>query len=93
VQAAEDAFSRAADLKNMPDSYYRAQRDRPLLMLHLIKPSVEGAPALDAAVAYGISFPGVSNRPLRLVEYVVNTVWLRQEFRDDPDDEGLDAEH
>jgi hypothetical protein len=92
IRAAEDAFVEAGGQKNIPDSFYRTRRVRPLLMLHLLKPTVDGEEAPAAAVAYGISFPGLSNRPLRLVEYVVNTVWLRQEFRDDPDDEGLDAE-
>jgi hypothetical protein len=92
LKAAEDAFSEVGGTKNIPDRFYRSRRTRPLLMLHVIKPTVEGGEEMGPTVAYGISFPGLGARPLRMVEYVVNTIWLRQEFHDDPDDEGIDGE-
>ena len=76
--------------KNFPDSIYRAKRKKPLLMLHVL----DCRPVLpEKVVAFGISFPGEagSRRPEKLVEYVVNTVWWRNNYADLLDqDEGDD---
>lgn len=69
--------------KNIPDKVYRKIRDGngspPLIMLMLADVSHKGvAPVVQPVAAYGISFPGDPGarvRPLRLVEYRVNTIW------------------
>lgn len=66
-------------------------RLNPLLILHLLNcEEIDGAPLFeDGAVAYGISFPGEagSRRPKKIVEYVVNTTWWKNEFLDQLDEE------
>ena len=77
---------------NFPDRIYREVRDRPLLIIHLLKikePStgrgVRGVPT-EPVVAWGISFP-VSRRPDERVEYILNTTRLRELFGEDDTDE------
>lgn len=82
IKAAKDDYSKDhLSKKNFPDSIYRAKRKKPLLMLHVL----DCRPVLPEKVfAYGISFPGEagSRRPEKLVEYVVNTVWWRNNYAD-----------
>ncbi len=76
--------------KNIPDLEYRKLRKYPLLMLHLLDCKLDETSLSDQGiVAYGLSFPGEagSRKPRKLVEYVVNTVWWRNEFMDLPDEE------
>jgi hypothetical protein len=77
--------------KNISDLYYRGQRRRPLLMLHLLDcRSEDDRPRFeDGIAAYGISFPGEGGgkKPEKLVEYVVNTIWWKNEYLDLLDDE------
>jgi len=76
--------------KNIPDHAYRSVRSRPLLMLHILDCRLDNVPMFDQGVtAYGISFPGEagSRRPEKLVEYVVNTVWWKNEYIDLLDEE------
>ena len=71
--------------KNIPDKKYREARKKPLLMLHLVDcRNDEISIFRSGAVAYGISFPGEagSRRPDKTVEYVVNTVWWKNEYLD-----------
>lgn len=71
--------------KNIPDKQYREVRTRPLLMVHLLDcQNEDGSIFENGAVAYGISFPGkTGNRiPEKTVEYVVNTVWWKNEYQD-----------
>ena len=77
----------------IPARAIRERRDYPLLMLHILdcRLSTEKEKPLfkDGIVAFGISFPGVSNsrRPEKLVQYQVNTVWWNNEYRDTLDED------
>ena len=69
--------------KNIPDHAYRSVRKHPLLMLHLLDCQLNDKPLSEYGItAYGISFPGVagSRRPKKLVEYIVNTTWWKNEY-------------
>jgi hypothetical protein len=71
--------------KNIPDHAYRRIRKSPLLMLHLLDCQIDDNSLFDSGiVAYGISFPGQSgtHRPEKLIEYVVNTTWWRNEYQE-----------
>ncbi|WP_025313375.1 Z1 domain-containing protein [Roseicyclus elongatus] len=82
-----------------PDRIYRAVRDRPLFVLHVVRvrqPEGEDAerPHLDRIpdrpiIGWSISFPQ-SARPDQRVEYVINTVKFRElyGFDDEEPDEG-----
>lgn len=72
----------AAKSINYPDRIYRAERKRPLLIIHLLEIKPESKPV----VAWSISFPKTSFEEKR-VEYVVNTTWLRENFPDENEDE------
>lgn len=81
--------------KNIPDHAYRSVRSRPLLMLHLLDCHLGDDSLFEQGiVAYGISFPGEAGtrRPQKLVEYVVNTIWWKNEYLDllDEEDENDD---
>ncbi len=88
VKQAETTYSG----KNIPDHAYRGQRTRPLLMIHLLDCRGENEEILfeKGIIAYGISFPGIagSRRPVKLVEYVVNTTWWKNQYADLMDDDG-----
>ena len=77
---------------NYPDRIYREVRDRPLLILHLLRLHVSlQEPAgdllpIEPVVAWGISLP-VSKTPHERVEYVLNTTRLRELFGEDDSDE------
>ena len=75
---------------NFPDWTYRAQRVRPLLVIHLLDIRTRaGEPAVDQpVVAWSISFPNTS-REERRVEYVVNTTWLRERYGDELEEEEM----
>ena len=76
-----------------PDRIYRQLRKRPLLMIHLIDIKT-GAPSafLDHPVlAWGISFPGTQKEERR-VEYVVNTTWFRENFREDVEEDEMQGD-
>jgi hypothetical protein len=77
---------------NYPDRAYRAYREKPLLIIHLLEMLKNDAPIHDKpAVAWSIGFPK-SNLPEKRVEYVVTTQWMRENLRDDSDDEEPDLE-
>lgn len=67
---------------NYPDRIYRAERKRPLLIIHLL----EIKPEIKPVVAWSISFPKTDFEEKR-VEYVVNTTWLRENFPDEDEEE------
>lgn len=75
---------------NFPDWAYRAQRTRPLLVVHLldIKMNNNETVASEPVVAWSISFPKTSREEKR-VEYVVNTTWLRERYGDDLEEEEM----
>lgn len=77
--------------KTIPDRIYRDIRDRPLLILRLIKPKTVDPklePKLPAmpVVGWSISFPNSDLNGGR-VEYVVNTIKMRELFGTDEDEE------
>lgn len=75
---------------NYPDRIYRAKRERPLLIVHLLAIGVKSDDLSDSEpyVAYSISFPETKTEEKR-VEYVVNTTWLRENYRDDLDEDEM----
>lgn len=72
----------------IPPRVVRENRLKPLLMVHLIDcrehDSDHNPMFLGGIVAFGISFPGKSERGRvkKLVEYMVNTVWWNGEYAD-----------
>jgi hypothetical protein len=92
---------------NYPDRIYRARRETPLLIIHLLKvardPRKGHAPPDDtpslappnesktAIVAYSISFPPTAITEKK-VKYVVNTTWLRENMHPEFDPEDMDAD-
>ena len=76
-----------------PDRAYRGMRTRPLLVIHLIQIEFDGPanPITRPVVAWSISFPDTQTEEKR-VEYVVNTTWLRENFRDDVDDDEMQGD-
>jgi hypothetical protein len=69
---------------NYPDRIYRGARTRPLLIVHLLSIGNQGADlsAQSPVVAWSISFPKPTKEEKR-VEYVVNTTWIREYWRDE----------
>ena len=59
-------------------------------MIHLIDIDTKGLcnPVIQPVVAWGISFPPTQKEEKR-VEYVVNTTWLRENFKDDLDEDEM----
>ncbi|MCX6008020.1 MAG: Z1 domain-containing protein [Chloroflexi bacterium] len=83
--------------KNKPDRIYRGVEGRnPLLMLHILDCHDNDDRPLfsDGIAAYGISFPGQagSRMPEKLVEYVVDLVWWKNEYLSLIEEEGDDDE-
>ena len=76
-----------------PDWVYRKKRTRPLLMIHLIDIDTKGQgdPLTQPVVAWGISFPDTDKEEKR-VAYVVNTTWIRENFRDDVDEDEMQGD-
>jgi len=75
---------------NFPDNIYRRIRTRPLLVVHLLKvdPEEGRADYKEAVVAYSISFPS-SEKEEKTVEYLVNTTWIRENFREESDEDEM----
>jgi hypothetical protein len=77
---------------NYPDLIYRRVRTRPLLVIHLLDLSLPEGKDLktklpdEPVIAWSISFP-TTRKPEQKVEYVVGSVWLQENDRDDRDDE------
>lgn len=91
IEAAEHKYRVAEGMKNdqscslnYPDRIYRTQRTKPLLILHLLKIDSEPGGKVHSrpVVAWSISFPRTQLADKR-VEYVVNTTWLSEKFRND----------
>jgi hypothetical protein len=78
---------------NYPDWIYRKKRKYPLLIIHLLKilPEHRGPEYNKPVAAWGISFPKTSMEE-KLVEYVVNTTWMRENYRFDIDEEEMGGE-
>jgi Z1 domain len=80
--------------RNYSDKFYRAERKRPLLLVHLLLIQDPATKAPDPSfskpvVAWSLSFPPTTREEDR-VEFVFNTTGLRDMFGDDDDDEGVD---
>jgi hypothetical protein len=76
---------------NYPDRIYRLARKRPLFILHLLCVNAKDQSRMhvDPVVAWSISFPE-TERPQKLVRYVVTPTWLRENFRADVDEDMAD---
>lgn len=82
--------------QSLPDHLYRAQRTRPLLMLHLLRtktkehPDADGLPG-EMYAAYGLSFPKLrSDESEKLVRYTANLIAYRELYgavEEEQDDE------
>lgn len=82
---AEDDFRNAPgnESKSIPDWAYRAKRQRPLLMLHVLDIEDKDNNMTDQdVIAWGISFPE-SNDVATTVSYVVNTTWWANNYGED----------
>lgn len=73
---------------NYPDRFYRRQRVKPLLVVHLlaIGDKHEDLSGLVPRVAWSISFPD-SEHPEKTVEYVVNPTWFEERYREEADED------
>jgi hypothetical protein len=82
--------SNGADERNYPDWIYRAARQRPLLIVHLLAIGKEGddLSGQRPTVAYSISFPQTALEEKR-VEYVVNTTWWKENYQEELDEEDM----
>lgn len=96
LKAAQDAHKDSK--KSIPDRLYRAQRTRPLLMLHLLRTTTRPKDGTtgeekrgEIHAAYGLSFPGLSSGEKELVvSYTANLIAYRELYGasdDEPDDE------
>lgn len=89
IQEARDLY--VADLKargsggdaaNVPDWAYRQCRKRPLLVVHLLdlrEKGISNSAFAGPVVAWSLSLPG-TEKANDTVEYVVGTVWMRENF-------------
>lgn len=78
---------------NYPDRIYRDARARPLLIVHMLGIGEEDddLSGQQPIVAWSISFPRTETDEEK-VEYVVNTTWMRENFRDDLDEDEMDGD-
>jgi hypothetical protein len=100
IRAVIDAYKQdeKSKGKSVPDHKYREQRDRPLLLIHVIEPSVDdgGDRKLpDDLIALGLSFPRFNDSDVaKRVTYRVNLVeWnamAEHEIDDQVEDEAAD---
>ncbi|EJO3993629.1 TPA: Z1 domain-containing protein [Vibrio vulnificus] len=97
AQAAESAYDKNG---NYPDSIYRQVRDKPLFILHYVKPKAPRGKEGDErvalipsypVVAWGISLP-VSKKASEKVAYIVNTQRYKELYGEDDIDEEYEAE-
>ena len=85
------AAEQEAGSKTVTDRHYRAARQKPLLMLHLLKmvtnhdTSIEEPETIKDVPAISVSFPYSSDS--KPVEYVVNKVWIQKDMFDSADEE------
>lgn len=75
---------------NYPDRIYRAKRQSPLLVVHLLAIGREEDDLSGTlpVVAWSISFPWTGLEEKK-VTYVVNTTWVRENFADDLEEEEM----
>jgi hypothetical protein len=72
-----------------PKRYREVDGKRPLLIIHLL--SLDEA-AIKVVGAYGLSFPGsaTTKRPLKLVEYIVNTTYWNQNYAESLEEDEIE---
>lgn len=95
IKKAEEKFQeeRTRDggppLKNFPDHIYRKIEGRkPLLVIHMIDPRIDGSSIELPVVAWSISFPDSTNRE-QTTAYNVNTTWLLEQSQGDFEEEEI----
>lgn len=90
IEGVEKIYREAERKENYPDRIYRKVRERPLLIVHLlaIGNEREDLSGQKPTVAWSISFPRTAMEEMR-VEYVVNTTWWKENYRDELDDEEM----
>ena len=88
VASAEAAWIAEKGSQNFPDRIYRQVRERPLLIVHMlaIGGKDDDLSKSQSVVAWSISFPETKLEQ-KLVEYVVNTTWWRENYREELDDD------
>ena len=76
---------------NFPDRIYRAERTKPLLIVHLLAIGDEDEDLSNELpfVAWSLSLPKTS-RPEQTVAYAVNRTWLQEQYGDDDTDDDSD---
>lgn len=90
IEGVEKIYKEAEGKENYPDRIYRKVRERPLLIVHLlaIGNEREDLSGQKPTVAWSISFPRTAMEEMR-VEYVVNTTWWKENYRDELDDDEM----
>lgn len=75
---------------NYPDHIYRNVRHRPLLVVHLLSigKREEDLSGDKPMTAWSISFPRTDHEE-KTVEYVVNTTWFRERYREEEDEDEI----
>lgn len=95
VSEAETAFRVKAPKRSIPGKAYRKYRERPLLLLHLLKANIDGK-SFDTGgaplIALGLSLPEFSNSNEKKVKYQVNMVQWRNYFETEIDDDTEDED-
>jgi len=89
IERAENEFRQSRpDAKNFPDRIYRAERTKPLLIIHLLAIGFEGEDLSSETpvTAWSMSFPK-TDRAEKRVEYIVNKTWFQEHFGEDDEDE------
>lgn len=90
IEGVEKTYRESEGKENYPDRIYRKVRERPLLIVHLlaIGNENEDLSTQKPTVAWSISFPRTAMEEMR-VEYVVNTTWWKENYRDELDDDEM----
>ncbi len=79
---------------NFPDRIYRAERKRPLLIVHLLGVKSQGVGSFkndEPVIAWSISFP-ITRLEEETVEYVVNNPWWQELYQVETERDDLDSE-
>ncbi len=96
IRLAEQEYAKGIDRSpgepiNYPDRIYRQARKYPLLVVHLLAIGADeddetDLSATEPTVAWSISFPRTEREETKVV-YDVNTVWFKERYRDEDEDE------
>ena len=92
VKKIEEEYRANNEGKNVPDKEYRKKRQRPLLLVHLLKPFTDDGQEYDTGgiplVAVGLSFPKFDDTDIaRRVRYRINLVEWKNMFQEEVDDD------